>query len=273
MSVGSVSLYQQDQSYWSQAQAQSQVQSADASLINVMGTAEVDQAKGEASIANKTALNRVNNQITALVQQVLSGNSPSSSSSSASASTGSSSTSSSTGAPATGTGTVPVTTGTSLSSLGVLAGGTISVSAGANLTTYTSTGTDTVGDLINALNVDLPTNAQVTASLNNKGDLVITSRNTSDVVVVSGIYASNIGFAANNNTFTPVAPKAKTAAAATTASTSSTTTSSAASSSAKSGKTASSTAKVLSPTQQNFSTAAGILSADGVSGSLIDMLA
>src|SRR5580704_9636346 len=147
MSVGSVSLYQQDQNYWAQAQAQSQATSADASLISVMGTAEVDQAKGLASIANKTALDRVNNQISALVQQVLSGTtSTSASTSSSTASTGSSSTPSSTGAPATGTGTVPLTTGTSLSSLGVLAGGTISVSAGNNMTTYTSTGTDTVGD-------------------------------------------------------------------------------------------------------------------------------
>lgn len=284
MGVSGISLYQQDQNYWSQAQAQSAASSADDLLINVIGTAMTDEAKGEASIANGIALKRVNSELTAAVQAALQGssstssssNSSTGSSSSNSSSSGSSSSANSAGpSPATGTGTVPLTTGTSLSTLGILPGGQISISAGANLTTYTSTGTDTVGDLIDAINVDLPTNAQVTATLNNRGQLVITSRNTKDTFVVTGIYAGNIGFGPTNSTFEPVAPASSASTNATTASTKSaaqsTTTSSTASSTSGSSKSKSSTT-VSSPLQQSVSTAAGILSADGVSGSLVDML-
>jgi hypothetical protein len=288
----SQSLYAQDQNYWSQAQAQSQASSADASLINVMGTAETNEAKGLASLANQTALNRVNSQISALVQQALqssSGSSSSSSSTSSDSSSSSANSSTSTSAasspptPATGTGTVRVTTGTPLSSLGILPGGTITISAGDDTTTYTSTGSDTVGDLINAINVDLPTNADVSASLNRSGQLVITSRNTKNTISIGGIYASNIGFGVGNNSFSPVANSS--AASSATASTNSSSTSSA--SSAKSTSTASSASSTTSTSsktktalpsylalsEQGVSTAAGVLSADGVSGSLVDLLA
>jgi hypothetical protein len=279
MGVGSVSFYQQDQSYWSQSQAQSSASSAQASLINVIGTAMTDLSKGKASIANNIALKRVNSQLTAAVQSILQGTSPTSSSSSTS--TGSNSSSSSKAAtgpsPATGTGTVPLTTGTSLSSLGILAGGQINISAGANLTTYTSTGTDTVGDLMNAINIDLPTNAQVTASLNNKGDLVFTSRNTTETFVVGGIYAANIGFGAKNSTFNPVkgTPGTSTASTATSSSSSSSTSKSASSTSSSSKTTSKSksTKSVSSVAQEGSSSAASLLSASGVSGSLVDMLA
>ena len=70
-SVQGVSLWQQDQNYWSQSQAQSSASSAQASLIGVIGTAMVDQAKGEASIANGTALKRTNSALSAAVQQAL----------------------------------------------------------------------------------------------------------------------------------------------------------------------------------------------------------
>ena len=110
MSIGGIgstpSFFQQDEAYWSNAHSEDAVRSADDALINVMGTAEVDQAKGLASIANQTALSRVNNQITALVQQILnpSGSSTSSSSSGSTSSTASAgSTSSSSASPATGT--------------------------------------------------------------------------------------------------------------------------------------------------------------------------
>jgi trimeric autotransporter adhesin len=285
------SFYQQDQNYWTQAQAQSQASSADAALINSMGAAETNKAKGLASIANQTALNRVNSQISALVQQVLQSSSSGSASSSSTGTTGSSSAAPSNSAgsstpsvtAATGTGTVPVTTATPLSNLGILAGGSITISAGANTTTYTSTGSDTVGDLINAINVDLPTNANVTASLNGHGQLVITSRDTTDTISIGGTYASNIGFGVGNNTFSPVTKSSAASSASASAKSSSTsstssatsasTGSSAASSTSKSSKTTTVLPNYLALSEQGVSTAAGVLTADGVSGSLVDLLA
>lgn len=291
MSIQSVSFFQQDQNYWSQAQAQSQASAADASLINVMGTAETNLAKGLASIANQTALNRVDSQITALVEQVLhpsSGSTSSSSSGLSGSSSGSSSSpasaSSTAAAPATATGTAPVTTGTSLATLGILPGGTISVGAGGHVTKYKSSGTDTVADLINALNVDLPTNASVTAALSSTGRLVITGRNDTDTITVegSGNDAAAIGFGVGNDTFEPKAGSSSASAPASSASSASSHSSTAAasgtgSSGASSTNTASSTPKslpsYLALAEQGVSTAAGILSADGVSGTLVDLLA
>lgn len=287
MSVGgigsSLSFYQQDQNYWNEAQAQSQASSADAALINVMGQAETNLAKGLASIANETALKRVNDQISALVQQVLN---PSGSSTSSSSSTPASSSSSSSpsrpASPATGIGTVLLTTGTSLSSLGILPSGTITISAGNNGTTYTSTGTDTVGDLINAINIDLPTNAQVTASLNASGQIVITSRNDADTIAIvgSGTDAAAIGFDVGNTTFEPTKPTTGTSATSGSSSASSSSTgssSSGASSSAGSSGSLTSASKALPSNlalaEQDLSTAAGILSASGVGGTLVDLLA
>src|SRR5271170_4475014 len=117
VTVQSVSFYQQDLNYWQQAQAQSEVQAADAALINVMAQAETNLGKGLASIANGQALTRVKSQLSAAVQSVLqgsTGSSTSSSSSSSSATTTAPSSPSSSAPtppkPATGTGTVPVTT-------------------------------------------------------------------------------------------------------------------------------------------------------------------
>jgi len=278
MSVGSVSLYQQDQNYWNQAQAQSQASSAQNSLINVIGAAMTDLSKGKASIANGIALKRVNSQLSAAVQAAL-GNSTSSSSSSSSATSTSASSSSATststkGAPAVGIGTVPLSTGTSLATLGILAGGKISVTTGLTTTTYVSTGSDTVGDLINALNVDLPTNAQVTASLNSHGQLVITGRNDTAYVTVggTGTDAAVLGFGVGHTTFKPTAPTpaASTTAPATSSASTSASAGSSTGKSSKSSKTSSTSAPVATT---GLSTAAGILSADGVSGSLVDMLA
>ena len=71
-------------------------------------------------------------------------------------------------------------------------------------------GAFTMGDLINAINVDLPTNAQVTASLDNTGHLVITSRHTSDIIVIGGggTDQANLGFGVANKEFMPVTPTA-----------------------------------------------------------------
>ena len=72
------------------------------------------------------------------------------------------------------------------------------MTAGKNTTTYTSTGSDTIGDVFSTLNTNLPANAQVTASINSQGRLVITSKNTTDQISISGVFASNLGYAVGN---------------------------------------------------------------------------
>ena len=109
-------------------------------------------------------------------------------------------------APATGIGTVPLTSGTSLLGLGFLTRGNFSVSDGTFTTTYQSTGTDTVGDLISAINSGTPGNALVRAWLNGSGNLVITSQNKNDTVTASGDYAAALGFGSTNATFAPTKP-------------------------------------------------------------------
>ncbi len=168
-----------------------------------------------------------------------------------------------------------LTTGTPLATLGILPGGTITIGTGANTTTYTSTGTDTVADLLNAINVDLPTNANVTASLSAKGQLVITSRDDKSAIFIggSGTDATAIGFGAGNNTFLP-----KTASSS---STSSSTSASATSSSASGSSSTSSTAASSTKSTESYTTvaseigssAASVLSDSGAGGTLVDMLA
>jgi hypothetical protein len=273
------SFYQQDQNSWSQSKAESQASAASTSLINVMGAAESNLAKGLASIANATALHRVNSQITALVEQVL-GENPSSSSGSTGTAANSSSSSGNTstsGAPATGIGKVPLTTSTSLATLGILSGGTITVGTGANITTYTSTGTDTVADLLNAINLDLPTNANVTASLDATGRLVITSRDKTSAIFVggSGTDAAAIGFGAGNNTFLPKAASGSSTSSSSSQSSASSAAGSAGSTSSSKNASKSTAAAPTYPSLASLTggTAASILSADGASGNLVDLLA
>ena len=83
-SIGSVSFWQQDQNYWSSAQQNSQAQALSATVINQMFGASTTLATGLASIANQTALDRVNTALTAAVQSALN---PTSTSSTASSST------------------------------------------------------------------------------------------------------------------------------------------------------------------------------------------
>ncbi len=99
---------------------------------------------------------------------------------------------------------MPVTTTTSLSSLGILPGGTITVGDGTNVTTYRSTGTDTIGSFINAINAG---SAFVTASINGSGKLVITARNQKEPVIIGGggNDPAAIGFGNGNDTFEPPA--------------------------------------------------------------------
>jgi hypothetical protein len=217
ISVGSGSFWQQDQNFWARSQQITQAQTLSSTVIDQMFGASSTLTTGLASIANQTALDRVNTALSAAVQGALnpaSASSTASSSASSTASSASSSTSSTApkaaapvvAAPATGTGTVPLTSGTSLLGLGFLTRGNFSVSDGTFTTTYQSTGTDTVGDLISAINSGTPGNALVHAWLNGSGDLVITSQNKNDTVTVSGDYAAALGFGSTNATFTPTKP-------------------------------------------------------------------
>jgi hypothetical protein len=257
MSIGSISFWELDRNYWLQGKQRANSIAATNSVINAIGSAESTLGKGLASIANQTALNRVNTQLSQEIQNVLSGNTGQPSSST----TASSTPTKTIPVAATGTGTKSLSVSTPLSLLGVLSGGQITISAGLNLTTYTSTGTDTVGDLLKAINTNNFGSAQVTASLNHSGNLVLTSKNTKDTFVVGGLYASNIGFGAGHNTFTPTKttvpdpnPPATTQSASKTSSTAST---------AKSYST---------PATQMVSTAASLLGDSGAAGSLVDML-
>jgi len=102
---------------------------------------------------------------------------------------------------ATGTGTQSaLSSSTTLASLGITGGQTITINDGTNTTTYTSTGSDTVGDLMSAINGG---SAQVTATLNSNGNLVLTGNNFTSSITVGGTAASDIGFGAGQNAFTP----------------------------------------------------------------------
>lgn len=263
--IGSTpSFWQQDQSFWQQAQSNDSSIAATNSVINAMSAAESSQGKGLASIANKAALNRVNSQLVSAIQNILDGGTGSSSSSA----TSSSSSTSTAPAPAIATGTAALTTGTPLSTLGVLAGGTITVSSGAYTTTYTSTGSDTVGDLMHALNNDLVGNAPVTASLSSTGRLVLTAKNDTNMILIGGVYASNIGFGATNDSFQPTKGTSKapsTSTAATSTSTSSST--------SKSSSTAKTSKSYTTLASETAGSAASVLSDSGAGGSLVDMLA
>ncbi len=253
MSVSNIGSFLQSASVaWGTSQG-----SAIDELGSAMSQALATKSKGMAAIANGEALIRTNNQITQLIQNVLEGTTGASG-------TGSSS---STGnykpaQPATGTGKVSVSVGTTLSSLGILQGGTVYVSAGGNTTTYTSTGSDTVGDLLSAINTNLPDTAQVKATLNSRGDIVLTSKNTTDQINVSGVFASNIGFAVGNQTFKPTPASGKKP--------STTATSSSTSSSTKKTPANTSLQTALSA---NAGSAASVLAASGAAGSLVNMLA
>ena len=216
-SVGSGSFWQQDQNFWARTQQITQAQTLSSTVIDQMFGATSTLSTGLASIANQTALDRVNTALSAAVQSALNPASASSTASSSTSSTASSASSSSSAAAssatppavsaaAIGTGTVPLTSGTSLLGLGFLTRGNFTVSDGTYSTTYQSTGTDTVGDLISAINSGAPGNALVRAWLNGSGNLVITSQNKNDTVTVSGDYAAALGFGSTNATFAPTKP-------------------------------------------------------------------
>src|SRR6202034_922270 len=92
--VSSVSFWQQDQNYWNKAAQSSSQQQLSSTVINNLFGASTTLSAGLASIANQTALGRVNSQLTSAVQDALNSlNGGSSSSTSATSSTSSSSSS------------------------------------------------------------------------------------------------------------------------------------------------------------------------------------
>jgi flagellar hook protein FlgE len=109
-------------------------------------------------------------------------------------------------AAATGTGTVSnLTDATLLSSLGIGNTDQITINDGTNTTTFTSSATATVGELINAINSGASGNAAVAASLSG-GNLVLTGNNDTASITVGGTGAndaSDLGFGAGNNDLKP----------------------------------------------------------------------
>jgi hypothetical protein len=261
MSIGSVSLWQQDQNFWQQGRAQDQVLAAQSALISNMGAAVTNRESGLSSIANQAALSRVNNQIAADEKALQAASAGGSGSSGSSAPQGP--------APATAIGTTPLTTSTPLSTLGIPPNGTVTVSDGTNTTTYSSTGTDTVASLIGAINANVAGNAYVTASLNGKGNLVITGKNQKESVTVGGTFAPDVGFPPGKQTFNPTtgSPSSSSSSA------SSPTSGSGASTSSSTG-ISSKTSKALQAVTnaETVTTAASLLAQSGVSGTLVDML-
>ena len=89
--------------------------------------------------------------------------------------------------------------------LGITSGDNIIIGDGTATTSYTVTGSSTVGDLINAINGG---SAQATASLSN-GNLKLTGDNDTAVVSISdnnatvGTDATLLGFGSSNNSFNP----------------------------------------------------------------------
>jgi len=288
ISVGSGSFWQQDQNFWARSQQVTQAQTLSSTVIDQMFGASSTLTTGLASIANQTALDRVNTALSAAVQGALnpaSTSSTASSSTSSTAASSASSASSSSGAaaapvvaaPAKGTGTVPLTNGTSLLGLGFLTRGNFTVSDGTFTTTYQSTGTDTVGDLIGAINSGAPGNAQVRAWLNGSGDLVITSLNKFNTVSVSGDYAAALGFGSTNATFAPVTPPpvSHPVVSSSTSASGSGSSSSGTSGSASQGATtaASSFANNSALALQTGGTAELLLASSGLAGSIVNILA
>lgn len=266
--ISSTSFWQQDQNYWQQSQSQAQASAAETSLISAMGSIQTNLSKGLSSIANKEAITRVNNQIAADEKALA-------------AASGSSTSSSSTPsgpAPATGTGTVPLSAITPLSTLGIPPNGTITVSDGTNTTKYSSTGTDTVTDLIGAINANLAGNAYVTASLNSSGKLVITGKNEKESVIVGGTFASDVGFGRGNQNFAPTAgsPNSSTpssSSSSTTSSSSKATSKSSTSSNSTATRDAASAAGLAALAAAKTNSGASLLNDFGVAGSLVNMLA
>lgn len=282
MSIGSLSFWQQNQNFWARAAERDQQQAQSAALMSVMSDAMTNQARGMASIANQTALNRNNAALSAALQSALQGPNGSPNATADKGSSGSSSASApqsppdagAIAGPATGTGTVPLTAGTTLFALRILKGDTVSVSDGVGTTVYSSTGSDTVGDLIRGINGASPGHANAFAWLDGNGKLHAALKDTTHTLTIGGTVPAAVGFGAGNNTFQPSVSATSTTAPAATGSTS------AATSSGKSSKTAPAASPSPKPFAQNSApalltggTAETLLASNGSAGFLVNLLA
>jgi len=112
-------------------------------------------------------------------------------------------------ARAKGTGTVAaLTTVTTMASLGLSVGDIVSVSDGANTTTYTVALGDDIDDLLTRINTFAgpPTPAAISASLDGTGHLVFQSSsatNYTSSITVAGNAAAAVGFGPGHDTFAP----------------------------------------------------------------------
>jgi hypothetical protein len=256
----SISFWQQDQNYWQQTQSQAQSSTAENSLISDLASLQTNLSSGLSKIATDAAQTRVNNQIAADEKALAAASGSNSTSSSSSTPTGP--------APATAVGKVPLSASTPLSTLGIPPNAVITVSDGTNTTQYTSTGTDNVTDLIGAINANVAGNAYATASLNSSGKLVITGKDQTESISIGGTFASDIGFGTGNQNFSPTAGSPSSSSTASS--------SNATSSSSKSSSTTLSPARaagVAALLAAKTNSGTSLLSASGVAGSLVNMLA
>jgi hypothetical protein len=286
MSISSLSFWQQNQNFWARAAQRSQSLASSAALMSVMSDAITNQVRGMASIANQTALDRTNTALSAALQSALQGANGTSANSSSANSSGAASTASGTSTasgspsdtgaisgPATGKGTVPLTSSTALQTFHIIKGGTFSVSDGIGSTVYTSSGHDTVGDVINAINNASPGHAQAFAWVDGNGKLNVAATDTSHTITIGGTAAAPLGFGAGNTSFQP-------ATNTTSTSTSAPSGTSAAGSSSQSSTTAKSASPSPKPFAQNSSpalltggTAEILLASNGSAGFLVNLLA
>jgi hypothetical protein len=289
MSASRISFWQQNQSYWSRSASSGQSVALRNVVISSMFGASSNLSRGLASIANQAALNRVNSQLTAAVQNALAsitggsngaGGTASASSGGSNATPASSSASASpastaAAAPASGTGTAPLTAGTSLLTLGFVVKSTFTVSDGTNTTVYKSTGSDTVGDLVDALNQNLFGNAQVAAWLNPSDKLVISGKSSTAMITVGGTNAANVGFGPGHNFFQPTTPSPS-AAGSSSGQSSVSPTSSSSSTSALAGSASTSSrahSRNAAVALQTTGTAEIFLASNGLAGTILNMLA
>jgi hypothetical protein len=261
------------------------VLASSASVMSVMSDAITSESQGLASIANQTALNRTNTALSAALQSALQGTTGTSagnssgSSAAAKSSSGSASTSASAGpgdsgaisGPATGVGTVPLTASTPLQTFHIIKGGTFSVSDGIGATVYTSSGSDTVGDVIKAINEASPGHAQAFAWLDASGKLNIAATDTSHTITIGGTAAAALGFGAGHTVFQPSTNSTSTTTAA--AGTSATGSNSQSNTAAAATPSTKLFAQNSSPALLTGGTAEILLSSNGSSGFLVNLLA
>jgi flagellar hook protein FlgE len=108
-------------------------------------------------------------------------------------------------AKAVGTGSVllPLGVNTTLASLGMTVGQTVTVNDGTNTTTFTVAAGDKISDLNTFINAAVAGNANVSAAVSAGNQLVLTGGNFVVPITVGGTGAASLGFGVGQNTFQP----------------------------------------------------------------------